>query len=291
MRCGAKGFIFLAPALLCCFLVLIYPLFYNINLSSRQVTFTTLLRGSSPWVGLRNYRDLARDPLFLRVLVNTLVFWGGSIVIQFMIGLGFALLFAKRFPLNTIYRAVILLPWFIPIVVSGTIFRWLFSGETGLINCLLVGFGILSQPIPWLTNPELVIYTLTLANIWLGIPFNFIMLFTGLQAIPLELYECARVDGAREWQIIWYITLPLLKPIAILTVLLGTIYTIKVFDLVWIMTAGGPGGASHLFTTLAYHLAFQRFRFGHSSAVVIIMMFIITSTVLLLRWARMKMEG
>ncbi|MEM3434339.1 MAG: sugar ABC transporter permease [Candidatus Methanomethyliaceae archaeon] len=290
MKCGFKGFLFVTPVVLCCLLVLVYPLIYNIDLSFRQVTFTTLLRGGSPWVGFKNYRDLAKDPLFLRVLLNTLIFWSGSIVIQFSIGFGFALLFSKRFPLNTFYRAVVLLPWFIPIVVSGAVFRWFFSGETGLVNCLLIGLGILAKPIPWLTNPSIVIYTLTLANIWLGIPFNFIMLFTGLQAIPLELYECAKVDGANEWQTMWYITIPLLRPMAILTILLGTIYTIKVFDLVWIMTTGGPGGASHLFTTLAYHFAFQRFRFGYSSAVVIIMMLIITGIVLTLRRTRIRLE-
>lgn len=290
MKCGFKGFLFVTPVILCCLLVLVYPLIYNVDLSFRQVTFATLLRGGSPWVGFKNYRDLAKDPLFLRVLLNTLIFWSGSIAIQFSIGFGFALLFYKRFPLNTFYRAVVLLPWFIPIVVSGAVFRWFFSGETGLVNCLLIGLGILEKPIPWLTNPSIVIYTLTLANIWLGIPFNFIMLFTGLQAIPLELYECAKVDGANEWQTMWYITIPLLRPMAILTILLGTIYTIKVFDLVWIMTAGGPGGASHLFTTLAYHFAFQRFRFGYSSAVVIIMMLIITGLVLTLRRTRIRLE-
>jgi len=274
------------PLVLSITLLMVYPSIYLVNLSFRQVGFATFLKGGSPWIGLGNYRALAHDPLFSRVLLNTLIFWAGSISFQFVIGLGLALLFAKKFPMNKLYRSLVLIPWFVPLTVSGAIWKWVLSGETGIINSYLLGLGVLEKAIPWLTSSRLAIYSLTLANIWLGIPFNFVMLFTGLQAIPTELYECARVDGANERQIVRYITLPLLKPVAVITILLGTIYTIKVFDLVWVVTGGGPGGASHLFTTLAYYLAFTRFRFGQSAAVGILMMLLIGILLLILGRAR-----
>lgn len=282
------GYLFLIPVLAACLFVLIYPLIYNLNLSFRNVNFTTFIRGGAPWVGLKNFIKVIQDSLFVKVLFNTLIFWLGSITLQFFIGLALALLFYNKFPLNSFYRSLVLLPWFVPLTVSGAIFKWFFAGETGFINSFLIGLGLLKGPIPWLTDPKIAIYTVTLVNIWLGIPFNFIMLFTGLQAIPTEIFESARVDGARELQILWHITLPLLKPTIMLTLVLGSIFTIKVFDIVWVLTAGGPGGATHLFTTLSYHLAFQRFRFGESSAVVVIMMIILLLLVILLQWVRKR---
>jgi len=280
------NYLYLLPAILCCLFVLIYPLFYNLQMSFREVTFVTLTRGGSPWVGLSNYRSTVHNPVFLRVLFNTLVFWLGSVTVQFILGFLLALLFSKSFPLNYFYRALVLLPWFIPLTVSGTVFKWFFSGETGLINSLLLGMGLISKPIPWLTSPRLAIYTATLANIWLGIPFNFIMLFTGLQAIPIELYESARVEGAREWQLVRYITVPLLKPTIFLTLVLGSIFTIKVFDIVWVLTGGGPGEASHILTTWAYSLAWQRFRFGEHASVIGVTMLLISILGCLLLFVR-----
>lgn len=286
MRESRWGYFYLLPAFLSCLFVLIYPLFYNLQMGFREVTFVTFIRGGSPWVGLSNYRSVLCNPVFLRVLSNTVIFWLGSISVQFLLGFLLALLFTKNFPLNYFYRALVLLPWFIPLTVSGTVFKWFFSGETGLINSLLLGMGLISKPIPWLTSPQLAIYTATLANIWLGIPFNFIMLFTGLQAIPIELYESARVEGAHEWQLVRYVTIPLLKPTILLTLILGSIFTIKVFDIVWVLTGGGPGEASHIFTTWAYSLAWQRFRFGEHASVIGIMMLFIGLLGCLLLFAR-----
>lgn len=273
---GRRSYLYLLPAIVTCVFLSVYPIVYNLDMSLRRVSFVTLIRGGSPWVGGENYINVIGNPVFGRVFLNTLIFWLGSISCQFVIGLALALLFNERFPLNGFYRALVLLPWFVPLTVSGTVFKWFFSGETGFINSLLIGIGVLKQPIPWLTSPKIAIYTATLANIWLGIPFNFIMLLTGLQAIPVELYECARVDGATGWHLLRHITLPLLKPMILLTLILGSIFTIKVFDIVWILTGGGPGEASHIFTTWAYSLAWQRFRFGEHAAVVGIVMILIS---------------
>jgi multiple sugar transport system permease protein len=254
--------------------VLLYPLIYNISLSLHDVTFTSFIKGGSNWIGLQNYWTLRTDSQFIRTLFNTLIFLGGSIFFQFVIGFSLALLFTKRFPLNNFLQGLIMLPWFVPIATSAIVFRWFFA-DAGLINSFLIGVGLIRTPINWITSSKLAIISVTVANIWLGIPFNFIMLLTGLKAIPGELYECAAIDGAREWQKVVYISLPLLRNVIAATLILGSVLTIKVFDLVWLLTKGGPAGASHLLSTYSYSLAFERFRFGYSAAVILVMILIV----------------
>ncbi|NLY05703.1 carbohydrate ABC transporter permease, partial [Candidatus Sordicultor fermentans] len=133
----------------------------------------------------------------------------------------------------------------------------------------------IKEPVRWITTEKMAIYSLTVVNVWLGIPFNFILLYTGMQQIPEELYESSEIDGATGWQKVVYITLPMLKPVVIATFILGCILTFKVFDLVWIVTKGGPGGASHLLSTFSYSLAFDRFQFGKSAAVLVLMQIIV----------------
>lgn len=285
MRRVSSGYLFIVPAMTCISFLMAYPIAYNVYLSLHDVSFATLVRGGSPWIGLKNYRDLVQDPLFARISLNTVIFLIGSTSLQFVIGLLLALLFEKKFPLNNLYRGLIILPWFVPVLVSGTMFRWFFS-ERGLINSLLWATGLVNEPVRWITSADLAIYSVTLANVWLGIPFNFIMLLTGLQSIPSELYECAEIDGAKEWQKALHISIPLLRPVILATFMLGTIFTVKVFDLVWVITKGGPGGASHLFSTFAYSLAFEQFRFGYGSAVVVAMMLMVTLLAIVLHRSR-----
>jgi multiple sugar transport system permease protein len=274
MRLGLKSLLFILPALLYVGAVLLYPLIYNISLSLHDVTFTSFIKGGSNWIGLQNYWTLRTDSQFIRTLFNTLIFLGGSIFFQFVIGFSLALLFTKRFPLNNFLQGLIMLPWFVPIATSAIVFRWFFA-DAGLINSFLIGVGLIRTPINWITSSKLAIISVTVANIWLGIPFNFIMLLTGLKAIPGELYECAAIDGAREWQKVVYISLPLLRNVIAATLILGSVLTIKVFDLVWLLTKGGPAGASHLLSTYSYSLAFERFRFGYSAAVILVMILIV----------------
>jgi len=249
----------------------IFPLVFNLYLSLYEVTFITFLRGITNFAGLKNYLDVLNYPLFHVTLFNTLVFTSGSLFFQLLIGLFLALLFNKRFPLNSILHALIMLPWFIPIVASGTVWRFLLS-DTGVINSFLIYlFGI---KIGFLTDPGLAIYSLTFVNIWLGIPFNYILILTGLKSIPIEVLESAELDGAGEWQKIRYIQIPLLKDVIVVTLLLGSIFTLKVFDLVWVMTRGGPGGATHLFSTLAYYVSFDRLNFGQGAAICTLLLIV-----------------
>ena len=289
MKTRKIHYLFILPALIYIIIFGVYPTVYNIVLSLKDVSLITYIRGSSQFVGLSNYIKVLQDPVFHRTLINTIIFTALSIFFQMLIGFLLALLFHHDFPLKGLLQSLIMIPWVIPIIVSGSFFKWLFS-DNGMLNNFLASLGMIREPIRWITSESLAIFSLTLANIWLGIPFNFILLYTGIQEIPEELYESAEIDGASGFQKVLYITLPLLKPVIVTTLTLGCIFTIKVFDLVWIVTKGGPGDASHLFSSLSYSLAFDRFRFGESAAVVIIMLVIVTVLVGLMSRIRVE-EG
>lgn len=273
-------FFFLLPSLALIFIFGIYPIVYNVFLSLRDVNLISYIRGTAKPVGFANYRDVLQDQLFWRALFNTIIFTLLSIVLQMIVGFLLALLFNFEFPLKGLLQALVMIPWVMPIMVSGSFFRW-FLSDNGFLNNFLSAIGLIKEPIRWITTEKTAIYSLTGVNIWLGIPFNFILLYTGMQQIPEELYESADIDGASGWEKVWYITLPMLRPVVVATFVLGCILTFKVFDLVWIVTKGGPGGTSHLLSTFSYSLAFDRFQFGKSTAVLVIMQAIVVLFILL----------
>ena len=269
-----KIYLFLLPTILYVSSFGIYPVIYNILLSFKEVNLISYIQGTAEFVGFSNYIALFTDPVFRHTFLNTIIFTALSIFFQFFIGFLLALLFNHSFPLKNIFQGLIMVPWVLPIIVSGSFFRWFFS-DNGMLNGFLLSSGLIDEPIPWVTSGNLPIFSLIIANIWLGIPFNFILLYTGLKGIPIELLEGAEIDGATGWQRVSYVIIPLLKPVIITTLTLGCIFTIKVFDLVWIVTKGGPGDVSHLFSTLAYSLAFNRFNFGKASVVLVVMLSVV----------------
>jgi multiple sugar transport system permease protein len=285
-----KLYFFLIPALVYQLIFGIYPLIYNLILSLKDVNLITYMGGTSQWIGLSNYVQTLKDTVFQRAFFNTLVFTGLSLSFQFIIGFLLALLFNRSFPLKGLLQSLIMIPWVLPIIVSGSFFRWFFS-DRGIVNGFLLSWGLIDKAIPWLTSQRLPIFSVTMANIWLGIPFSFVLLYTGLRAIPLELFESADIDGTNWWQKILFITVPLLKPVIITTLTLGCIFTVKVFDLVWIITQGGPGDVSHLFSTLSYSLAFNKFHFGKASSVLVIMLWLVIGLTILLNSIRAEEES
>jgi multiple sugar transport system permease protein len=285
-----KLYFFLIPALVYQLIFGIYPLIYNLILSLKDVNLITYMGGTSQWIGLSNYVQTLKNTVFQRTFFNTLVFTGLSLSFQFIIGFLLALLFNRSFPLKGLLQSLIMIPWVLPIIVSGSFFRWFFS-DRGIVNGFLLSWGLIDKAIPWLTSQRLPIFSVTMANIWLGIPFSFVLLYTGLRAIPLELFESADIDGTNWWQKILFITVPLLKPVIITTLTLGCIFTVKVFDLVWIITQGGPGDVSHLFSTLSYSLAFNKFHFGKASSVLVIMLWLVIGLTILLNSIRAEEES
>lgn len=245
---------FLAPLIVYLLIFYAYPLYRNIELSLHDYTARAFVRGNAEFVGLANYVDVISSDGFLRALRNTALFTFVSIVAQYAIGLALAVFFRNNFRLSGLLRALFLVPWLLPLIVSGSTWSWLLNSDHGIVNSVLGAFGI--GQINWLTSPDWALTSVIIANIWLGVPFNLVILYSGLKNIPDNLYEAAAIDGATAWQQFWRVTVPLLRPVSAITLLLGLIYTLKVVDVVWIMTTGGPGNASTTLAVWSYREAF-----------------------------------
>ncbi|MGW6405517.1 carbohydrate ABC transporter permease [Streptomyces sp. NPDC055134] len=258
---------FLAPLLVYLALFYVYPLYRNVELSLKNYTVASFVRGDAPFAGWGNYQAIFDDPTFGPALRNTLIFTVGSIVVQYLCGLALAVFFNRGFRLSATLRALFLVPWLLPLIVSSSTWSWMLNSDSGVVNYLLSAVGL--PRIDWLTSPHWSLTAVMIANIWIGIPFNLVILYSGLQNIPSEVYEAAALDGASAWQTFRRITFPMLRQVSAITVLLGFVYTLKVFDLIWIMTRGGPGTSSTTLSTWSYQLGFGSMlpHFGPGAAV------------------------
>ena len=258
---------FLAPVTAYLLLFYAYPLYKNLDLSFRDYTVLSFVRGGAPFAGLGNYATVIHDPTFAPALWHTVLFTGASLAFQFIIGLALAVFFQQHFRLSATLRALFLVPWLLPLIVSASTWAWMLNSDSGVVNYALHLIGV--APVDWLTSPHWSLVSVLIANIWIGIPFNLVLLYSGLQSIPAALYEAAALDGAGAWQRFRRITFPLLRPVCAITLLLGLIYTLKVFDIIWIMTKGGPVDSSTTFATWSYRLGFGNLlpSFGPGAAV------------------------
>jgi multiple sugar transport system permease protein len=245
---------FAAPLLVYLIVFYAYPLLRNIDLSVHDYTIRAFVQGNAEFVGFEKYAEVFTSSTFPAALWNTAVFTVVSIVFQYAIGLALAVFFRSGFRLSGVLRAMFLVPWLLPLIVSASTWAWMLNSDNGIVNSVLGAFG--AEQINWLTSPDTALLSVIIANIWLGIPFNLVILYSGLQNIPGEVYEAASLDGAGPWKQFWSITFPLLRPVSAITILLGLIYTLKVVDVIWIMTTGGPGDASTTFAIWSYREAF-----------------------------------
>jgi multiple sugar transport system permease protein len=263
----STGFLFVLPAVLFMMLFIGYPIIYNLILSFQNVSVMTFSNPIKEWSGFRNYIQLMADPVLKTTIINTFYYTIACIVFQFTIGFALAIFFNKSFRLAKSIRGLMMVAWLMPVTITGLIFKFIFSTNAGIINELLIGTHLLHQPIEWLLQPGTALWALIITNIWIGIPFNMILLITGLSTIPQDVYESAGIDGANKWQQFVYITVPLLKPAIQSVLILGFIYTFKVFDLVYVMTKGGPVNATEVLSTFSYRLSFTEFSFSKGAAV------------------------
>jgi multiple sugar transport system permease protein len=259
---------FVAPMLVFIVLMQVYPIFVNIQMSFYDVTVRNFRTGDAPFVGLDNYRSLLQDAAFVKAVGLSLAFTTLSIALQFSIGFALALFFSRPFPGSGLLRAMLLLAWLLPAVVVGSVFQWMFDGEYGVINYFLQSLGLIQQKQYWLLNPNTALLGTIFANAWVGIPFSMMLLLAGLQNIPVALYEAASIDGANMAQKFLHITIPQMRPVALGVLLLTFIYTFKVFDLIYVMTAGGPVDATTVLPIYTFKLIFDFFRFGDGAAAV-----------------------
>lgn len=266
------GYFFILPALLFLIAVIIFPMIYNLMISFQQVDIYTLSK-EKPFIGLKNYKDVFLMPVFYKALGHTLYFTVLCVAFQFIIGFALALLFAKKFALSGLARGLLMLCWLVPVLVSATIWKWIFAGDSSaLLNYFLMQAHLINEPVSWMTSLSGSKWSIIVTNVWRHVPFCMILLATALTTLPQDIMEAASIDGANRWQRFFHITVPWIKPSIVGVLTLSFIYTFNTFDLVYIMTGGGPVDATEILTTFSYRLAFTNTNFGHGAAVANVML-------------------
>lgn len=255
-------YFYLVPALLLYVIVLVYPLIDTFLLSFQEVT---TLGGEREWVGLQNYEAILTDSLFWESLLNTFIFSFGMVFIPLVLGLVLAVLIDTKVQGSSTVRVLIFLPVVVPLVVAAIVFNWIL-GSNGLLNHALITVGVLEEPMRFVNSTTWSLPSVMLMVIWKRTGYYMVILFAGLQAIPDSMYEAARVAGKSRWEQFRSITLPLLKPAILITVVIGIIDSIRAFAHVFIMTSGGPSNSSEVIATHFYKVAFEWFQFGKGAA-------------------------
>jgi len=259
----------ITPALAITVAIIFLPMFRTITYSfSQYILYKPQEVG---YIGFDNYVTAFSDPLFWSSLTNTFVWIISIILFQFLLGLTTALLLNRNFIGRGIARSLILIPWVTPSVITALMWRWMYDGNYGLINQILSKAGIIREFIPFLAQSSTAMASIIVALIWQGFPFFAIMLLAGLQAIPEELYEAAEIDGATKPQSFFRITVPMLKPVILTTILLRTIWVANSLDVILIMTGGGPGYSTHTLPVYSYVKAYKGMDFGYSSTLAVLL--------------------
>ena len=261
------GLLFALPAVVYMLIFVGYPIVHNIILGFQDVDVMNFLRGQKHFVGFENYVKLFHDEVFFKSVGNTFVFTVCCLFFQFLIGFALAMFFNRKFSFARPVRGILMMPWMIPMTITALMFKFMFSTKVGVVNNILTGLGITSANIEWLTDQNIAMIPVIIANVWIGIPFNMILISTGLTSIPGEVYESAAIDGAGPFQQFIRITLPLMRSTIESILVLGFIYTFKVYDLVYVMTSGGPVNSTQLMSTYSYKLSFDNFLYSKGSAV------------------------
>ncbi|MFW2504381.1 carbohydrate ABC transporter permease [Clostridium diolis] len=267
MHKNRVGYMFIVPAVIFMLLFVGYPIIYNILLSLQDVNVMTVNSPIKEFVGFKNYIELFKSSVLLVAIGNTLYYTVVCIIFQFVLGFAFALFFNIEFTFSKFIRGLVMVSWLIPMTINALSFKFMFSPSGGVINQILMNLHVINQPLDWLIQPNSAMWGLIITNVWVGVPFNMILLTTGLSTIPKSIYESASLDGANWFQKLFYITIPSIKPAILSVLMLGFIYTFKVFDLVFIMTNGGPVNATEVLSTLSYKLSFNQYSYSQGSAV------------------------
>jgi multiple sugar transport system permease protein len=275
------GYTLLLPALAVLAVVAIYPIGGLFWLSLRQ---RILPFGIDAFIGLDNFKLLVQMPRFWNSLGVTCYFAVLSVTLEVLVGLGIALLLARRFPGVGWVRAVILLPWAIPTVVTAKMWDWMYQPELGVLNYFLRAAGLTTEPVNWLGTPALAIHAAIVADVWKTTPFVVILLLAGLALIPSDVYRAAALDGASAWQTFRHVTLPLLRPILMVVVVFRMIDALRAFDLLYVMTGGGPADTTETLSIYAYKMLFQTLQFGYGSAIGVVMFMLVALVSLFQLW-------
>jgi ABC-type sugar transport system permease subunit len=253
----------LVPALTAIAAISVYPVILGLWLSLRD---TTLAAPADSFVGFANYQQLLTDSQFWNAWVHTIEFTGASTLLETLMGLVIALTLAAGFMGRGLVRAAMLVPWAIPTVVTSKMFGWLFDGQNGVVNYLLRSAGLIQHNVSWYGSPDLALWTIVMADVWKTTPFMALLLLAGLQTIPHSLSEAALIDGASPWQRFWCVRLPLLAPTLLIAAMFRALDAFRIFDLVYVLTGGGPADSTEVLSTLTYKDLFSALQFGYGSA-------------------------
>jgi multiple sugar transport system permease protein len=275
------GYLLLFPAMAVLAVLAVVPILVLLWLSLR---YKVPAFGIDAFAGLEHYMVLLQSPRFWNSLGVTIYFAGVSVALETALGLGLALVLAYRVPGVGWARALILLPWAIPTVVTAKLWDWMYHPELGIVNYLLQAGALTAAPVNWLGTPAWAIHAAIIADVWRTTPFVVILLLAGLATISPDLYRAAALDGASLWQSFRHITLPLLRPILLVVVLFRLIDALRAFDLLYVMTGGGPADSTETLSIFAYKILFQSLQFGYGSAIGVTIFLIVTLASLLLLW-------
>ncbi len=271
------GFLFVAPAELILLIFLAYPFVLGLWLGFTD----TVVGREGSFVGLENYKELLEDSAFWLTVFNTFLYTVVAVILKAVLGIGLAVVLNRDFKAKGLVRAIVLLPWIVPTALSAICFWWLYDSTFSGISWVLMRLGLIDGMINFLGDPWNARFSLIAANVWRGIPFFTIGLLAGLQTISPELYEAADLDGASFWSKFRKITLPLITPLLAVVTAFSTIWTFADFQLIWIITKGGPAGATHVFGTLSFQRAMSGGHFGEGAAISNFMLPILVVCVLI----------
>jgi multiple sugar transport system permease protein len=270
------GLVFMLPAAVLLLVFLTYPLALGVWLGFTD----TRIGRDGVFIGLENYQFLGDDSVFWLSVFNTLVYTGVASVFKFALGLWLALLLNQHLPFKAFLRAIVLLPWVVPTVLSAIAFWWIFDAQFSIVSWALIKLGLIDSNINFLGDPFNARASVIAANVWRGIPFVAITLLAGLQTIPQSLYEAATLDGATSWQRFRYITLPMLTPIIAVVMTFSVLFTFTDFQLIYVLTKGGPVNATHLMATLSFQRAIPGGQLGEGAAIAVAMIPFLLSAIL-----------
>ena len=258
------GFLLVVPGLAVFSGIILYPF-----LSAIWMSFTdrSLLFPQYGFVGLKNYQKVIADPYFTKTLVTTMVFVVFATILPIVLGFIWAIVLNQGFRGSELLRGLTLVNWIIPGTAIGFLWSWIFNGQYGVLNGLLVKLGLLETGIPWLGQTQTALACVILARMWQMLPWYMAFLLGGLQGVSMDQVEAARVDGANNWQVFWYMVLPAMKTIAILILVLGAVGNLQHFDLPWTMTQGGPARATTTLSIEVYTTAFQNWNMGKAATI------------------------
>ncbi|MGI9485520.1 MAG: carbohydrate ABC transporter permease [Geminicoccaceae bacterium] len=259
----AIGILFVLPALAVLAFVVVYPFLTAIWMSFQN----KMVGAPATFIGFGNYVELFGDRHFLKTIKNTLVYTFFAVGIKFLLGLAMAMVLAQPRRLDFIYRTILFVPWAVPTIVAALSFRWIYDDFSGLLNNFLIGVFGMQDVISWLGDPDYAMASVIAVVVWSGTPFYTMSFLAGLKAIPNEMYEAARIDGANAWQEFWYVTIPQMRKVFTVVVMLSTIWTSTNLVIVQVLTNGGPANTTQILPNLAYKYALFASRLGIGSAV------------------------